>query len=1148
MSNTTNNKLSIALGKAFLPLKNGLKSNDAFKSFMLNLGWKIDIIPQPMLTIVSSVDDLIAALIEVQENKNNPNSYLYLFTKLKTSFKDISDLESADFSQYPDLIIDDFGTKFPKQLIDYLIYEYTRTNTHILFSLLRWLNIFQTNYANPAGLRPSYLEIKIQWNDLFKIINQPKDLLEAKYKWGTVDFDFIHFFSDFQNILNAVGINNFVKSFDSESMKKYNPETHDILKPMGLYLPFFYKANNDVVTTAGLNLLPFASAGFQKTGFSISPFFRAGIEKTYSLNENSTIGYSSNVDLETGLSLDITNDGINIRKNIMSDNSAVNSDTTFRAWFLNSNAENDTIPIIAAENGNRIAYSSLSVVLGGKITSKNKEAYIEVNLNGGELVFDLGKSDGFLSKVLPLSIETPFEVKIGVSTESGLYFNGSSGLEVELPIHIKTKFFELKNVKLQVINEGSSFYLDCRTTIVFLIGSLTLGIYEVGLSSELSFNQQESNFGPINLETGLKLPKGISINIDGGKINGGGFLKIDQPNKRYTGFLQLKAGKVTFTATGILRTELPGGKEGYSLLMIVTAEGFKPIQLGFGFQLEGIGGLLGLNRTADIDVLRAGIKTGNNEKILFPKNIIENVDAVISALDTSFPEKEGRFIFGPVAKIGWGSGGAKLVNIDLALLIEVPKPVKLAIIGVVKAIMPPLAQGQSEENAKMVIKVSFFGVFDFDKKQISFDASLFKSRIANLNLSGDMAFRLYYGDNANFLMSVGGFHPSYTPPPMDLPTLKRLNVSVIDKPDVKVNLEAYFAITSNTVQIGAKLTAYANAGPFNLVGMFWLDALFQFKPFYFIVNVGGMVAIRKGNKELLTAGLELTLQGPSPWRIDGVVYFTILRVEKSIRISKHFGDTIDEQIEDVNVLPELTAAIDNPDNWLILNKRGNDIVTTRKTKGDDLFLHPIGTVAMNQSAVPLELTIEKFANAKPKDYSKFYFESFKINTKNYSEKKLTESFAPALFRNLNNEQKLSAPSFEKYKSGFELGTDEISAEYLTKRVIEYNPVVIDRAVKDTNITDSFLRGDNDFLYNTMVNINTAADAGAGQSSLQKPFDAPIKAAVTEKGYTIRKREDQVLHNNEVFGTYLEAQSYLTSLTSQNEDLIGTIAVMANSDI
>ena len=65
----------------------------------------------------------------------------------------------------------------------------------------------------------------------------------------------------------------------------------------------------------------------------------------------------------------------------------------------------------------------------------------------------------------------------------------------------------------------------------------------------------------------------------------------------------------------------------------------------------------------------------------------------------------------------------------------------------------------------MRLQVNFLGVIDFDAGTLSFDASLFESSLLSFPLSGDMAVRLKWPGDANFLLTVGGFHPLYQPPP-----------------------------------------------------------------------------------------------------------------------------------------------------------------------------------------------------------------------------------------------------------------------------------------------------------------------------------------------------------------------------------------------
>ena len=81
-----------------------------------------------------------------------------------------------------------------------------------------------------------------------------------------------------------------------------------------------------------------------------------------------------------------------------------------------------------------------------------------------------------------------------------------------------------------------------------------------------------------------------------------GFLSFDVAKGEYSGamFLEFQGG-IAVKAFGLLTTRMPDGGKGYSLVVIISAEGFTPIQLGFGFTLTGIGGLLAINRTFDED-------------------------------------------------------------------------------------------------------------------------------------------------------------------------------------------------------------------------------------------------------------------------------------------------------------------------------------------------------------------------------------------------------------------------------------------------------------------------------------------------------------------------------------------------------------------
>src|SRR6185295_3778734 len=157
-------------------------------------------------------------------------------------------------------------------------------------------------------------------------------------------------------------------------------------------------------------------------------------------------------------------------------------------------------------------------------------------------------------------------------------------------------------------------------------------------------------------------------------------LFFDSQRHEYGGILQLEiAETISAKAVGLLTTQMPGGGRGYSLIVIIAAEGFPPIQLGFGFTLTGIGGLLGVNRTVTVDVLRSGIKNGTLGSILFPADPIRNAPQIISDLRAVFPPAADRFVFGPMATIAWGT--PTILTLEIALLLELPEPVRLIILG-----------------------------------------------------------------------------------------------------------------------------------------------------------------------------------------------------------------------------------------------------------------------------------------------------------------------------------------------------------------------------------------------------------------------------------------------------------------------------------
>ena len=84
-------------------------------------------------------------------------------------------------------------------------------------------------------------------------------------------------------------------------------------------------------------------------------------------------------------------------------------------------------------------------------------------------------------------------------------------------------------------------------------------------------------------------------------------------NGGYGGTLELPLGPVQISATAVLAV-IDGEP---SFLAIMGVEFLPPIQLSFGFSLDRVGGIVGVNRRADTEALRAALRTGAAGDVLF---------------------------------------------------------------------------------------------------------------------------------------------------------------------------------------------------------------------------------------------------------------------------------------------------------------------------------------------------------------------------------------------------------------------------------------------------------------------------------------------------------------------------------------------------
>ena len=979
---------------------------------------------------------------------------------------------------------------------------------------------------------------KVVQEDLVKFFKDPGGVFDAAYDWKSAkDFKGGDFVTNFKELAGAF---EFEVPADGSIPANIDANLPNEGTPAKIYL---LHQTNGVETGFGFYLYELPN------GFGILPFMEGSLKNDVKIPIKKKNGQPTDfslilnigVDLASGVGISVEPGKVGLLLNVAGGGQKAPSSLKLKFGVVYEKANGDPIVLLKLGEQSRVEVGSFSAALTSLVNTKGEyELIYEASLSDGKFVIKADEKDGFLKQLLPKNgIEGNFEIPIALSIK-GIFFPGSSGLEISIPTHIQIGPVEILGLTIRAQPDLDKMPISVAADLKGKFGPLDAVVKGMGFKNIVSFPKNSNN---MELETSFLPPTGVGLSIEGGGFTGGGFLFLDYDKGEYAGGLELEFQKfISLKAIGILNTKMPGGKEGFSLLIIITAE-FTPIQLGFGFTLIGVGGLLGLNRTMELEPLRLGVYDGSINSILFPQDIVANADRIINDLKRIFPPKEDQFVFGPMGKLGWGT--PTLISVELGFLLEVDSPVRIALLGVMRLSLP------TEQAAIVYIQLNFLATIDFDKKQFTLDASLFNSRILTFALTGDMAMRIYWGDNANFLFTVGGFHPSYTPPPMGLPALKRLSLIVFSgNPDLRA--EAYFAVTSNTVQFGAKLSLRAEGGPAAVHGYLSMDALIQFNPFKFLIEIGAMLAVSIFGSDLLSVRVRLSLEGPSPWHAWGEatvsISFFFFDVNVTVSFDVTFGEDKRTIAPPVEVFNPLLEAFKNPGNWRAeLPKGANLMVSMREIPSDEqadqLILHPFGILQVSQKVAPLNLDINKFGADVPLDLHRYFqVNSLALGAEIFGQDRLDvlkEQFAPAQYQAMTDAQKLSSQSFTQFNSGVRIkGTDKLQSSYIASLLLEYELIYVPEK-RSVRFWQFFVE-----LFVVLLRNNAAAQSQlAYEPKRPSPLDAP-KTSVKMEEYVVANADNLENHlGARVFTSEAEANAARTQLVAQKPELLTKLAVM-----
>ena len=501
-----------------------------------------------------------------------------------------------------------------------------------------------------------------------------------------------------------------------------------------------------------------------------------------------------------------------------------------------------------------------------------------------------------------------------------------------------------------------------------------------------------------------------------------------------------------------------------------------------GVTLDGVGGLIGIHRRVDTDALRAALRGPGMGDIFFAADPVAQAARLTGDLARNFPAAEGRYVFGPAVKIGWGT--PTIVTGVVAVLLEMPAPVRVVLLGTVSAALP------TRDHPVIDLHIDVVGEVDLGQKRVAIDASLRDSTIAGFPIRGDLAFRLRWGDEPSFALAIGGFHSQFRAPP-DFPALRRIEIPIGSGDDPRFDVQGFLALTSNTAQIGAQAEMYASAGPLNIRGSLGFETLIVFSPFSLQVDVWAGVKLRRGTTTLAGIHFDGHIKGPGPWRVDGKATLSLWFVDLSVPVHVRFGADQAVELPTRSIWPLLLAEVQRPESWSTSLPPGLHAVTTAPPPGEAaaVRIDPGASLTFRQKVVPLGRAITRFAQRVPEGVSRFEVTEVRLGGRVEGSSPVTDWFAPAQFEALSDADKLSRPGFERMTSGLSVGGAEVRAPNGLTKTLTYETVIWGGAARRTGAV--YQPGHDAQVLATAVSATAQAPLRSHGSALYGPTTPPV---------------------------------------------------------
>ena len=392
---------------------------------------------------IDGLDDLQTA-IEAEDDTEVAIAIAALLTNLGRFFAAIdtaADAMNAAYSGTTFATATNLAVDLPRRLVDYVIVRFLEDEHPTLHATLLLLGIVTSEDIVTASTPFSapYRKRVVHWELFQTAFSDPRAALDSVI-WTGNSLRYLPLLSALGHLGTSLGLSTGYASPKYGLLRTLNSGTDlttrsDYDRLIALDFPLYRDPNASV----GLQVYPIVNAttgDVEGLGIGVG----LGLTLEIPIGERYSLTLAASVDAGDAFGVRVRRgEPIAFVSSLAGPNpAAVGAGIQFGASVgVAPNGTPAAEPLLRVGIGaSRFEIGDGALKLGIERTNRER-FFVEGELRQGKIVIAAGGADSFLAKILPPDgVTATFDLTIGFATDTGLYFSGSGGLEIQIPLHL----------------------------------------------------------------------------------------------------------------------------------------------------------------------------------------------------------------------------------------------------------------------------------------------------------------------------------------------------------------------------------------------------------------------------------------------------------------------------------------------------------------------------------------------------------------------------------------------------------------------------------------------------------------------------------------------------------------------------------------